>query len=67
MLRKKPMQEGLTNSWGVFARDVRDRYEDDEDEEGGGGGADGPQMVESTWLDEHYKKRNWQVKFARAY
>lgn len=38
------------------------RYEDDDEEGGaGGGGADGPQLVGSSWLDEHYKKRSWQV------
>lgn len=43
------------------------RYEEDDDEGAGDGrgGADGPQLVES-WLDEHYKKRNWQVRIVDA-
>lgn len=37
-------------------------YEDDDEDDavGGGGGVDTTQTG-STWLDEHYKKRSWQV------
>ena len=42
------------------------RYEEDDDAGGGTGGGESGQVA-STWLDEHYKKRTWEVYDGEKY